>query len=88
VTSHPDRAPDSGHARTSSEPVVEIVHFPNGRIKYTGFMLDGQMQGAWQWFRTDGSPMRSGAFDRGRQIGIWRTFDRNGNVVKETQFGP
>jgi hypothetical protein len=31
--------------------------------------------------------MRSGAFDRGRQIGMWRTFDRKGNVVNETSFG-
>jgi hypothetical protein len=31
--------------------------------------------------------MRTGAFDRGRQIGPWRTFDRSGNVVKETRFG-
>jgi len=30
--------------------------------------------------------MRTGAFDRGQQIGPWRTFDRDGNVVKETQF--
>jgi antitoxin component YwqK of YwqJK toxin-antitoxin module len=30
--------------------------------------------------------MRAGSFDRGRQIGTWRTFDRDGNVVKETTF--
>jgi antitoxin component YwqK of YwqJK toxin-antitoxin module len=71
----------------SSEPVGEVVHFPNGRIKYKGFMLDGEMHGAWEWFRTDGSLMRSGEFDRGRQIGKWRTFDRAGTVVKETEFG-
>ena len=28
-----------------------------------------------------------GAFDRGRQIGPWRTHDRSGKVVKETDFG-
>ena len=27
-----------------------------------------------------------GRFDRGRQVGAWRTFDRAGNVVKETDF--
>ncbi len=30
--------------------------------------------------------MRSGEFDRGRQVGAWRTFDRAGEVVKETVF--
>ena len=36
--------------------------------------------------RKDGSVMRSGEFDRGQQIGIWKTFDREGKVVKETDF--
>jgi hypothetical protein len=30
--------------------------------------------------------MRSGSFDRGRQVGTWRTHDRTGAVVKETTF--
>jgi hypothetical protein len=30
--------------------------------------------------------MRSGNFDRGRQIGVWKTFDRASRVVKETDF--
>jgi antitoxin component YwqK of YwqJK toxin-antitoxin module len=51
-----------------------------------GFRLAGEMHGEWRWFRTDGSLMRSGSFDRGRQIGVWRTFDRAGRLVKETDF--
>lgn len=70
----------------SGEPVEEIVNYGDGKLKYSGFRLDGAMHGAWSWFRTDGSLMRSGAFDRGRQIGTWRTFDRKGTVVKETDF--
>jgi antitoxin component YwqK of YwqJK toxin-antitoxin module len=31
--------------------------------------------------------MRSGAFDHDRQIGVWKTFDREGKLVKETDFG-
>jgi antitoxin component YwqK of YwqJK toxin-antitoxin module len=45
------------------------------------------MHGAWEFYRTDGSLMRSGSFDRGRQVGLWRTFDRTGGLVKETTFG-
>jgi hypothetical protein len=30
--------------------------------------------------------MRTGQLDRGKQVGIWRTFDRSGGVVKETDF--
>ena len=46
-----------------------------------------EMDGAWAFYRTDGSLMRSGSFDRGRQVGVWHTFDRSGKLVKETDFG-
>jgi antitoxin component YwqK of YwqJK toxin-antitoxin module len=44
------------------------------------------MHGAWEFLRKDGSVMRKGEFERGKQLGIWRTFDRSGRVVKETDF--
>ena len=31
--------------------------------------------------------MRTGSFDRGRQVGAWTTFDRTGNTVKVSDFG-
>jgi antitoxin component YwqK of YwqJK toxin-antitoxin module len=30
--------------------------------------------------------MRSGSFERGAQVGVWKTFDREGKLVKETNF--
>jgi antitoxin component YwqK of YwqJK toxin-antitoxin module len=56
-------------------------------IKLEGFHRGGAMDGSWAFYRTDGSLMRSGTFDRGRQVGVWRTFDRSGQLVKETDFG-
>ena len=70
-----------------SEPTEDTVLYADGRTKYSGFRLDGEMHGAWSWYRTDGSVMRTGNFDRGRQIGTWRTYDREGKVLKETPFG-
>ena len=61
--------------------------YGNGGIKLRGAHRDGEMDGPWEFFRTDGSMMRSGTFDRGKQIGIWRTYDRTGRIVKETDFG-
>lgn len=52
----------------------------------TGFHLDGEMHGAWAFYRLDGSVMRTGSFDRGRQVGVWKTYDRTGRVVKEFAF--
>ena len=68
-------------------PVPEVTHYANGTVKNRGAHLDGQMHGAWEFFRTDGSLMRAGSFERGRQVGTWKTFDRDGRVVKETDFG-
>jgi antitoxin component YwqK of YwqJK toxin-antitoxin module len=70
----------------STEPTIETTHYPNGTVKSSGAYLDGAMHGDWIWYRTDGSVMRTGAFDRGPQIGVWRTLDRAGHVVKETDF--
>lgn len=68
------------------EAIAYAEHYANGRLKMRGAHLDGEMHGQWEWFRTDGSVMRTGQFDRGRQVGVWRTFDRRGGQVKETDF--
>jgi antitoxin component YwqK of YwqJK toxin-antitoxin module len=44
------------------------------------------MHGFWEFFRKDGTLMRSGSFDQGKQSGVWKTFDREGKLVKETKF--
>ena len=71
----------------AGRPEPHIEHYGNGKVKLSGFHRDGEMHGAWEFFRLDGSLMRTGAFDRGRQVGRWRTFDRAGTIVKETDFG-
>ena len=68
-------------------PTQHVEHYGNGTVKLRGAHLDGEMHGPWEFYRTDGSMMRSGAFDHGRQIGLWRTFDRTGRLVQETDFG-
>jgi len=60
--------------------------YDNGLPRFKGGYLDGKMHGAWEFYRKDGSLMRSGEFDRDIQVGIWKTFDREGNLVKETKF--
>jgi antitoxin component YwqK of YwqJK toxin-antitoxin module len=68
------------------EPIPDVAYYGTGAIQSRGFTMDGEMHGAWEFFRKDGSVMRTGEFDRGRQVGIWRTFDRTGRLVKETDF--
>jgi antitoxin component YwqK of YwqJK toxin-antitoxin module len=70
----------------SPTPLSTIDHYENGQVRFRGANLDGEMHGPWEFFRKDGSLMRAGRFDRGRQVGLWRTYDRSGTVVKETTF--
>ncbi|TAK01464.1 MAG: hypothetical protein EPO36_05390 [Chloroflexota bacterium] len=70
----------------ASKRAPHIARYGDGTLKSRGFTLDGEMHGKWEFFRKDGSMMRAGEFDRGRQVGVWRTFDRTGRLVKETDF--
>jgi antitoxin component YwqK of YwqJK toxin-antitoxin module len=77
---------DNRRVTKASEPIPDIAYYDDGGIRYRGFQLDGEMHGAWEFLRKDGRVMRAGEFARGQQVGIWRTFDRGGLVVKETNF--
>jgi hypothetical protein len=47
-------------------PAEAIDHYPNGNIRFRGFDLDGEMHGAWAFYRAAGILMRTGSFDRRR----------------------
>ena len=71
---------------SDSEPTPDVAFYNTGAVRYRGFRLDGEMHGRWEFLRKDGSLMRVGEFDRGRQVGTWWTYDRTGRVVTETEF--
>ena len=62
--------------------------YDDGGLKAKGKVKDGEMHGRWQWWRKDGSLLRTGSFDRGRQVGEWTTYGRDSAPVKVTQLGP
>ena len=49
-------------------------------------MVNGKWDGYWEWFRKDGSKMRSGYFKNGKQTGTWTTYDKSGKEFKVTTF--
>jgi len=53
-----------------------------------GQTVGGKPSGYWEWFRKDGTRLRSGYFDAGRQVGEWTTYDRRGAVYKVTMIKP
>lgn len=71
----------------TDQPTEAIDRYANGNARFRGFHPDGEMHGEWTYDRMDGSVMRTGAFDRGRQVGVWRTFTRDGKLATETDFG-
>jgi len=48
------------------EPVPDVAYYGDGAIQSRGSTPEGEMHGAWEFFRKDGSVMRTGEFDRGR----------------------
>lgn len=48
-------------------------------------MIDGVPAGYWEWFRRDGSRMRSGHFEGGVPVGTWTTYDQSGSPYKVTE---
>ena len=65
----------------------KYIHYHNdGSIWAKGFMAGETMEGYWEWFRKDGTKMRSGNFLSNKQVGKWTTYDKKGRVVKVTSF--
>jgi antitoxin component YwqK of YwqJK toxin-antitoxin module len=64
-----------------------IEYHKDGSVWARGDMVNGECEGYWEWFRKDGTRMRSGYFDKGKQVGEWTTYDQKGNIFKVTQVG-
>ncbi len=58
----------------------------DGSLCAKGTTRDGELDGYWEWFRKDGTKMRSGHFEMGKQTGEWTTYDVKGKVYKVTTF--
>jgi antitoxin component YwqK of YwqJK toxin-antitoxin module len=62
-----------------------IERHRDGSVRAQGQVVDGQPDGYWEWFRLDGTRLRSGHFDRGRPTGEWTTYDASGAPYKVTR---
>lgn len=58
----------------------------DGSLWARGQTLDDLPTGYWEWFRKDGTKLRSGHFDKGEQVGEWTTYDSAGQVYKVTRM--
>jgi antitoxin component YwqK of YwqJK toxin-antitoxin module len=69
-------------------PKEHIEYHKDGSIRAKGQMADGVLTGYWEWFRKDGTKLRSGYFENGEQVGEWTTYDSQGQVYKVTKIKP
>lgn len=65
-----------------------VVRHKDGSVWARGRMAGGVPTGYWEWFRKDGTKLRSGHFEQGRQVGEWITYDREGRKYKVTRMKP
>jgi antitoxin component YwqK of YwqJK toxin-antitoxin module len=58
----------------------------DGSLWARGQTVDDVPTGYWEWFRKDGTKLRSGHFQKGQQVGEWTTYDAKGEPYKVTQM--
>jgi len=63
-----------------------IKRHTDGTIWAKGTTVGGVANGYFEWFRKDGSKMRSGYFSDGEPTGTWTTYDRQGRAFKTTDM--
>jgi uncharacterized protein YdhG (YjbR/CyaY superfamily) len=66
----------------------QVQYHKDGSVWAKGQSFNGVATGYWEWFRKDGTKMRSGYFEEGQQVGQWITYDRRGRVYKVTTMKP
>ncbi|MEJ8571777.1 hypothetical protein [Microbaculum marinum] len=71
-----------------SKPKDFIQYHKDGSVWATGQTIDDVATGYWEWFRKDGTKLRSGYFDNGEQVGDWTTYDKAGAIYKVTRMKP
>lgn len=72
----------------SASPKKHIAYHKDGSVWARGQTANGVPTGYWEWFRIDGTKLRSGHFENGEQIGEWTTFNKQGQVYKVTKLKP
>jgi len=65
-----------------------VEYHKDGSVWAKGMKSNGVLTGYWEWFRRDGTKLRSGHFKKGEQVGEWITYDRKGQKYKVTNIEP
>ena len=83
-----DAKPTDNDSPANGEPVPHTEFHRDGTVRAQGQKVNGDLHGYWEWFRLDGTLMRSGTFAAGEQIDEWITYDTHGIPYKTTIIKP
>lgn len=75
-------------SQAQGQVVAHVERHRDGGIRARGQTVEGFATGYWEFFRRDGTMLRSGHYDRGRQVGEWTTYDKAGKPYKATTIRP
>ena len=66
--------------------LIEVIYYhDNGVVSQMGnYTLDGELQGEWLSFDTEGKKVVSANYDNGNKVGKW--FYWNNNTLKEVDY--
>jgi antitoxin component YwqK of YwqJK toxin-antitoxin module len=68
--------------KKKSQEEQHIEYHKDGTVWAKGMRADGVLTGYWEWFRKDGTKLRSGSFEKGEQVGEWVTYDQKARSLK------
>jgi antitoxin component YwqK of YwqJK toxin-antitoxin module len=71
---------------TKSKAIEFIKYHIDGTLWAKGQTINETPDGSWEWFRKDGTKLRSGYFNKGKQVGEWTTYNQEGKVYKVTKM--
>lgn len=63
-----------------------VEYYSDGGLRAKGKKVGDALHGYWEWFRKDGTKLRSGYFNKNVQVGEWITYDKSGNVHNITHI--
>lgn len=67
-----------------SQIPLHIKYHADGSVWAWGRKVNQTQEGYWEWFRKDGTKMRTGHFKKGVPVGEWITYDNHGQEYKKT----
>lgn len=73
---------------TPEGPYLEWYKVDSTSIALTaGQFHHGERTGRWTWFYGNGNPQRQGRYQRGKEVGLWRTWDPQGREIRRVDHG-